>query len=84
MFTHKGKNFSTIIEARPPSFGGRRPYEFLHRNGKNRRRIDFDFVYKEVASAYGERGDALVSPRVILRWTLLSVLYLIMCVPNGM
>ena len=37
--------------------------------------IDFDFVYKEVESLYGTRGNVSVPPPVILRLMLLLVLY---------
>lgn len=39
------------------------------------RLIDFEFVYEEVASAYGSRGNISVPPPVILKLMLLLVLY---------
>ncbi|HPL64554.1 MAG TPA: transposase [Syntrophales bacterium] len=37
--------------------------------------VDFDFVYKEVESLYGTRGNVSVPPPVILKLMLLLVLY---------
>ena len=37
--------------------------------------IDFEFVYKEVEAAYGDRGNVSVPPPVILKLMLLLVLY---------
>jgi len=37
--------------------------------------IDFDFIYNEVADAYGTRGNVSVPPPVILKMMLLLILY---------
>ncbi len=37
--------------------------------------IDFDFVYKEVGSTYGIKGNVSVPPPVILKLMLLLILY---------
>lgn len=37
--------------------------------------IDFDFTYKEVAESYGVNGNVSVPPPVILKLTLLLILY---------
>ncbi|HPC76573.1 MAG TPA: transposase, partial [Synergistales bacterium] len=38
-------------------------------------RVDFDFIYREVADKYGTRGNVSVPPPVILKLMLLLVFY---------
>jgi transposase len=38
-------------------------------------KVDFDFIYKEVKDAYGEKGNISVPPPVIVKMMLLLVLY---------
>lgn len=38
-------------------------------------KIDFDFIYKEVKDAYGEKGNISVPPPVIVKMMLLLLLY---------
>ncbi len=42
---------------------------------KIRKRIDFDFIYKEVKESYGENGNVSIPPPVLLKMMLLLVLY---------
>lgn len=42
---------------------------------KIRRKINFDFVYKEVEGLYGDNGNVSVPPTVIIKMLLLLVLY---------
>jgi len=42
---------------------------------KIKKKIDFDFIYKEVKDTYGENGNVSVPPPVILKMMLLLVLY---------
>jgi transposase len=39
------------------------------------KKIDFDFIYKEVEDTYGQKGNVSVPPPVILKMMLLLVLY---------
>jgi transposase len=39
------------------------------------KKIDFDFIYKEVKDTYGQKGNVSVPPPVILKMMLLLVLY---------